>query len=147
MLKNKFVIDSSVIVKWLNQKDEANIDKSDQIAKDIVTGKIDAITTELAKYEVMNAMIFGKKLNTEEVQIPLKTLFSIPLMYSEMGKSLMILTYEIASRNKITFYDASFVALAFANNAVLVTDNPKHQGKVKEVKVVALKDYLQLSSQ
>jgi predicted nucleic acid-binding protein len=41
----------------------------------------------------------------------------------------------------MTYYDASFVALARIENAVLVTDNPKHQAKQLAVKVISLKDY------
>ena len=50
-------------------------------------------------------------------------------------------TYKIGEKSKITYYDACFVSLAKLLNAVLVTDNPKHQAKIKDIKVISLKDY------
>ena len=41
----------------------------------------------------------------------------------------------------MTYYDASFIALAKQEDAILVTDNPKHQTKISGVKVVPLGEY------
>lgn len=50
-------------------------------------------------------------------------------------------TYRLAKNTGVTYYDASFMALALQENAVLVTDNPKHQGRSSKVQVKSLKDY------
>jgi len=50
-------------------------------------------------------------------------------------------TFSLASKLGITYYDASFLSLAKLYKATLVTENIKHQGKTKDIKVVALKDY------
>lgn len=69
------VIDSSIIIKWLNKINEQRLDRADQILTDAQTGKI------------------------------------------------------------------ALLALARQEDAALVTDNPKHQGKSKDVKVIPLADY------
>lgn len=140
-MPDKIIVDSSVIVKWLHQKDEKWLDRAGQVAKDAYKGNVKLITPELAKFEVMNALIYGKRLTLEEVKLPIKILFTIPINFVTFNQKYSFETYKIAKETGITFYDASFIALAMENNATLVTDNPKHQGKVKEAKVMALKDY------
>lgn len=140
-MHKRLVIDSSVIVKWIHQENESHLTQSDQILIDAHKKGFELFAPELAKYEVANALVYGKKLTPKEAEIPIKALFSTPLRFFTFTFKETLETYKIATNNKITFYDASFVALAKEKDAILVTDNPKHQGKIKEVKVVALKDY------
>lgn len=51
------------------------------------------------------------------------------------------LAYQLAGEAEVTYYDASFMALAKQYDALLVTDNFKHQGKLPGIRVLALKDY------
>lgn len=58
-----------------------------------------------------------------------------------INSSVTVKWLNQVNETNITYYDASFIALAKLENAQLVTDNPKHQGKTTEVKVIALQDY------
>ena len=58
-----------------------------------------------------------------------------------MDKVVVDTSVEIAESAGITYYDASFMALAKQEKATLVTDNPKHQRKIQGIKVIALKNY------
>lgn len=70
-MTSKLVIDSSVIVKWLNTTDEGNLEKADKILADALQRKVELLAPELAKYEVGNVLLIRKKLSLKEVQIPL----------------------------------------------------------------------------
>lgn len=140
-MQQYLVPDSSVIVKWLNQTDETNLKQADRIIEQTLTNEIILIAPELAKYEVGNSFLYSKGLNLIQAKTSLSSLYDLPIKFVPQTESLSVNTYKIAQEYKITFYDASFIALAKQENAILVTDNAKHQGKVKEVKVVALKDY------
>ena len=63
---NKLVVDSSVIVKWLNATDEQNLEEADQILADAIKDNVELIAPELAKYEIGNVLLLKKKLSTEE---------------------------------------------------------------------------------
>ncbi|MBI2036413.1 type II toxin-antitoxin system VapC family toxin [Candidatus Microgenomates bacterium] len=140
-MPQKTVVDSSVIVKWLNTDNEQNLEQADRILKEARDGKVEIIAPELSKYEVGNVLFFGKKLTSEQANIPLYWLFHLPITFISLSEELAHKTFSIAERFKITFYDAAFLALAELENAVLVTDNIKHQGKTKEVKVIPLAKY------
>ncbi len=138
----KIVVDSSVILKWLYREDEPNLTQADMLLKDAVQNKLKLITTELAKYEVGNVLLVAKKLPKKKGGEALETLHTLPIEFIAQSEELSKETFTLGSTAEITFYDASFMALAKEQNADLVTDNPKHQQKkIKGLKVISLKNY------
>ena len=135
------VVDSSVITKWLSKKNEENLEKADLIIEQTSNGEVGLIAPELAKYEVGNVLLAGKKLTPQEANISLGTAYSLPITFVSETEDLSKQTFELAYKHDITYYDATFLSLAKQYNATLVTDNIKHQGKSSEIKVVSLKDY------
>lgn len=140
-MPTQLVIDSSVVVKWLSQKDEGYLDQANQIIQDVQSGAVTLLAPELLKYEVANALLLGKRLSQSDASTPLSTLFTLPIQFVPQSETLANETYKIAQQSGITYYDASFMALAMQENATLVTDNPKHQGKTAKIQVTPLKDY------
>ena len=140
MKTNKLVIDTSVIVKWFVTDDELYTKEAEQILKDAVANKIVLYTPSLARYELGNSIV-KRKTNLLSAFDYLETFYKSPITIVDETEELALLTYRIAHEYTLTYYDASFVALAKQENAILITDNTKHQAKVKEAKVVPLKDY------
>ena len=140
-MPKKTVVDTSVIVKWLNTDSEQHLDQADKVLKDARDGKIELLAPELAKYEVGNVLLFGKKLSKKQASTPLHWLFKLPIKFISESELSCNETFSIAEDVKITYYDASFIALAKEEDAVLITDNIKHQGKDSNIEVVSLKDY------
>jgi len=140
-MPRRLVLDSSVMIKWINTVSEFHIENADKILSDALRGNIELLAPELAKYEIGNVLLFSKKLSVKEVQTPLTAFYAYPINFVTQSEELAKETYRIAQDANITYYDASFLALAKQENAILVTDNPKHQGKTTEVKVKSLADY------
>lgn len=139
---DKVVVDSSVIVKWLNQKEESNLDQAEKLFLRSVKDKtVQLITPELAKYEVGNVLSVGKKLESNLLNEALEFFYSIPIDFVKDNLSLSTLSSQLTKKYSITYYDASFTALAKQEKATLVTDNPKHQARVRGVKVIPLEKY------
>lgn len=134
------IIDTSVSVKLLNDRQEQYVKQANQVLLDAQKGKISLLTPELSRYEIGNA-ILKKKLEMPFAQDALGTAYDLPVQFVKETYELACQTYEIAIESNITYYDASFIALAKQENAILVTDNIKHQGKTSEVKVVPLAKY------
>ncbi|MBI4066930.1 type II toxin-antitoxin system VapC family toxin [Candidatus Gottesmanbacteria bacterium] len=142
----KLVVDSSVMLKWVNQDNELYVENANQILSDVKDGKVILLAPELAKYELGNA-ILKKGIDVNQAYQNLETISSLPVEFITETINLAYLTYQMAYEvrltgdKKFTYYDASFVALAKQEEAVLVTDNPKHQSKINGVKVVPLEEY------
>ncbi len=140
MKRRLHVIDSSVMVKWLNRQDEDYVSQADQIRHDARLEKIKIIAPELAKYEIGNALLY-KNMDTPAVKLGLETLYKLPINFYTLNQKRANEILEIAKENKITYYDAAFIQLAREKNATLITANPKHHRQIKGVKIVDIKDY------
>lgn len=141
MLKTRVVVDTSVIVKWLSQDKEGNLDQANKLLGDALENKIELLAPELSKYEAGNTLLFSKKLSPKQGAIVLAQLYTLPIDFITESDDLSKETFSLAYNLEITYYDASFLSLAKQYDATLVTDNVKHQGKMSEIKVIPLKDY------
>ncbi len=137
---NPMVIDSSVTVKWVNQINEQHLDQADKILIDAQAGSIILLAPELTKYEIGNALI-KKNLELSLANEAFAMIYQLPITFIPESEELAKQTFKIAKQVGVTYYDASFMALAQQEDATLVTDNPKHQGKPSGIKVIALSDY------
>lgn len=134
------VVDSSVIVKWLNQTSEENLKQADKLLQLAQDGELELLAPELAKYEIGNVLI-TKLINNTEAEIALQALYLLPITFITESIQIAHQTFFLAHSLRITYYDASFLSLAKLYSATLVTENIKHQGKSTDVKIVSLKDY------
>jgi len=141
MKQQILVIDSSVAIKWLHQENEDDIDLVDRIMKKAQNNLIELVMPELSKYEISNALLY-KKLELPILLRLCERFYTLPLKFIPEDLSVAEMTMEIAYQNNMTYYDASFIALAKKMSGSLVTANQKHQKKkIKGIKILALKDY------
>ncbi|MDE2025446.1 MAG: type II toxin-antitoxin system VapC family toxin, partial [Patescibacteria group bacterium] len=84
------VIDTSVIVKWINTHKEKDTEKADKILNEVKNGQVELLAPELAKYELGNVLLKGKQLIPSEAYISLGTVYSLPITFvaesEEMSK-------------------------------------------------------------
>ena len=120
---------------------ERYIANADKILRQVEAGKIVLYAPDLAKCEVANALLKGKQLEEDEARIALHTLYNFPITFVTENEKTAKRSFAIAKQFDITYYDAVFVVLADMMHATLVTENIKHQGKVAQNNVVALRDY------
>lgn len=140
-MSKSVVTDTSVIIKWLSQDKEENLDSANRLLDDALEGKIELLAPELAKYEAGNTLLFSKGLSSKQGSIVLAQFYTLPINFITESDDLAKQTYKLAYTLGITYYDASFLSIAKQYGATLVTENIKHQGKNSGIKVVSLKDY------
>lgn len=135
-----WVVDSSVILKWILTHKEDWLDQADLLLRRFEAGKIKLVAPVLAKYEVANAIRFKSYSHQEKLDF-IKRFSEIPLKYYQASTDQIIKTMILANDRGITFYDAVFMELAQRLKVVLITANPKHHKSFPGVKVVDLKNY------
>lgn len=140
----QLVVDSSVLVKWLNQQNEKNIEQAELLLKDVRYEKVVLAAPELVKYEIGNVLLVSKQLALSKAKETLEFFFSLPIIFVPETQALAQSSYRIGHELKITYYDAAFLSVAEYLDAPLVTDNIKHQGKSTKVKVISLANYSSL---
>lgn len=140
MSKQRIVVDASVMVKWLRSEKEELLEQADKLLTDFQQGTVELYAPELSKYEVGNVLI-KRKLSPDEAKASLVTYYSLAINFIPESKQLAENTYKFADELNITCYDGTYLSLAEEINAILVTENIKHLGRTKKVKVMPLSQY------
>lgn len=137
----QYIVDASLIVKWIDQKNELLLDKAWSIFRQVREGKIALSAPDLLPCEVFNALIRGKQLTGTDLSRAISAYFAFPITLYPINQELAALSARIAEEYTMTFYDAIYVALAIQTHAPLITHNAKHQAKVSGNMVIDLKNW------
>lgn len=135
-----FVIDASVIVKWLNQDREQHTEQAMLLLTGAALGTHRLVTADLALFEVLNALIRGKGLTGRVLEMALENFFLLPLGRQQTTTRIASLAVLIAQEQKITFYDAVYLAHAQEHGVPLVTANPKDHKPMAGIKTIRIED-------
>lgn len=137
---NKIVLDTSVIIKWyaLEEEGRANALK---IASDYKDGKIEIVMPVFYLWEVNNYL--SRYFKMESAYSIYSNLKLLRFKEYELSHSLTKLSFQIIKKiSGISFYDASFHALAIQENAILITCDEKYFHKTKKLgHIKLLKNY------
>lgn len=132
----KIVLDTSVLIKWFT-KEKGHL-QAKKLLTSLEGNKVKVYLPELTKYEFGNALFKGKNFSYFKANKTLITFYNLPLTFVPEDLKLANLSYKIAQKLNITYYDACFLALAKKEKAILITANPKHQKPIKGIKVKKL---------
>lgn len=111
------VVDASVVAKWYIP--ERDHDRARALRDDYLDGHHDLLAPALLPFEVINALTYSGHFDREDIVEASRTLpeYGIELIpYHEAGP-----VAEIAVKLDVTLSDASYLALAHANEATVCT--------------------------
>ena len=104
-MTSKIVVDTSIIIKWLNKTNEQHIEKTDKLMESALAGTTVLIAPELSKYEIGNVLLTGKKLNPREANVSLGTSYSLPITFITESEDL---AKETSPCRKQTYHARAF---------------------------------------
>ncbi|MDP3741664.1 MAG: type II toxin-antitoxin system VapC family toxin [bacterium] len=130
-------MDASVAIKWFYA--EGDSDKALELLNNIHVGRVRAVAPDLIIYEVSNALWKGKKAPKARILEALDDLYDSPLKIVRLKHEIIKLSVDVMTKYDLSFYDSVYAGLAALLDIPLITANPKHHGKVKEIKVLSLK--------
>ena len=136
-----YVVDTSIVVKWFNTKDENFVSQAQRLLHDAQLEEISLFTPDLAVYELSNALLKGKKLAAAEVYEGFTKLLALPVAIVSYSTAIVLRAASFAEQYNLSVYDATFLAFAAIKRCPLITENVRHQGIVKEIEVMHIKDY------
>lgn len=129
------VLDTSVVAKWFLE--EEGSDKATKIREEFLNGDTQIVICDLTLYELGNLLKF-KGFSPSEINSALGSLFDLGVDIVAPTKSMLGVAAKIAEKCDLTFYDASFIALAQELQFKLKTADKKISEKTKALGFVEL---------
>ena len=135
MSKRVLVADTSVFIKWYRQHEERAAEAL-AIRDRYLAGDILLVEPDVAVYEFANVMRYMKGLTTEQVQLAVTSLLTLPIRWVKPDAGLMTQAVALARAHDVTVYDAVFAALAETLTADFVTADMRFVRRVPELAFV-----------
>ena len=124
-LAAKIVVDTSVLIKWIKTRDEDLVDEARRLLDTIEKTRLEVAVPALLLYEVGNILLMKSRLSPEELVRAIDDLSAFPLVVADPLPDLLRRTARLGRELKLTFYDASFLALAEELDCNFVTADRK----------------------
>ncbi|MFA5792807.1 MAG: type II toxin-antitoxin system VapC family toxin [Candidatus Gracilibacteria bacterium] len=138
--KKIYITDSSVAIKWLT-KEEPFATEALKILNDYATEKIKLIVPDIFWWELGN--YFGRETDSKTAYAILMSLkkyrFATYMLDNEHTLTALRIMEDYSG---VSFYDASYHALAIQNKATFITCDEKYYQKARKLGCIKLlKDY------
>ncbi len=132
----RYVVDASVILKWIVGSER---EPDQEIAMRILDvwshNKISILAPSLWKYEVGN---FVGRVIPDDAEEKMQYLQDLNIKSIELTDKACFMCLNWMKTKDVTFYDASYLAVAFLADAVLLTADEKFVRKMNEKKHITL---------
>ena len=138
-----FVVDASVALKWYVK--ESVREKALQMRDDFVSGLIELEAPSLLLYEIGNALRFHPASTHARCSDAVKQLLDLGLAVHDLDSSKAATAATIAFDQKLTFYDAVYLALAKQLDATFVTADRRlirHLSESEKHHALLLENYI-----
>ncbi|MDR3566505.1 MAG: type II toxin-antitoxin system VapC family toxin [Syntrophobacteraceae bacterium] len=132
----RHVVDASVILKWvLGEEREAEWNKALGLLNDWVGGRVELMAPDLWVYEVGNFL--GRRLPEQALE-KMELLFNLKFSSIALTENMLRLCFHWMAENGVTFYDASYLAVAEETKSILVTADAKFAEKMSRPQFICL---------
>jgi len=137
-----YVVDASVILKWvLGDEREEDQDKARELLNAWVDGRVDLSVPKLWQYEVGNFL--GREI-PEYATEKMKLLLSLGIKSVHLNEDMCFQCLTWMQKNRVTFYDASYLAVAYEIKGTLITADERFIKKMGEIDRICLLKHLDI---
>lgn len=140
MVENKLVVDLSVLIKWF-ALEYNDLDVALSIEADFLAGKCQILMPLFYIWELNNYL--SRNFDSVTATSFYSHFKSYKFQYYDLNLKTSKIAFEIIEKfPKISFYDASYHALAISEEATFVTCDKKYYEKTKKLgHIILLKDF------
>lgn len=135
-----FVPDANIFLSYIVDKDDSS-EMARVFSHDLLMGTIACVVPSIWAYEICNRLSRLRDEDFEESQSLFNT-FRRFFTIQELNNDLIATAYGITVRHPVSFYDATYHALALLNQGTFITLDKKYYEQTKKLKhILLLKDY------
>lgn len=132
-MAGKIVVDTSVLIKWIKTKDEELLVEARRLLRQVETKSINVHVPALLLYEVGNILLLKTNLDPSELEKAIDALEALPFVVAPPATPLLQCAARVGKEFILTFYDASFLALAVELDCPLVTADGRFFDRTKSL--------------
>jgi predicted nucleic acid-binding protein len=116
----KIVVDTSVLIKWFKTRGEELLKEAEQLLEEIERRHVEVHVPALLLYEVGNILL-KTRLGSAALDEAVERLEALPFVVAPPATPLLKRALRLGREFSLTFYDASFLALAVELDCLFVT--------------------------
>lgn len=120
-MAGKIVVDTSVLIKWFKTRDEDLLREARALLKEVEDRPLEVHVPALLLYEVGNILLLKTRLGPAALDDAIERLESLPFVVAPPAVPLLKRAARLGRELTLTFYDASFLALAVELDCPCIT--------------------------
>jgi predicted nucleic acid-binding protein len=132
----KIVVDTSVLIKWFKTRGEELLKEAARLREEIDRGGIEVHVPALLLYEVGNILLVKTRLGPAALDEAVARLEALPFLVAPPATPLLVRALRLGREFNLTFYDASFLALAVELDCPFVTADQRLFDHTRELQRV-----------
>jgi predicted nucleic acid-binding protein len=117
----KIVVDTSVLIRWFKTRGEEFVKEAERLLEEIDHRHIEVHVPALLLYEVGNILLLKTHLGLAGLEVAVERLEALPFVVAPPATPLLKRAHRLGREYSLTFYDASFLALAVELDCPFVT--------------------------
>jgi predicted nucleic acid-binding protein len=117
----KIVIDSSVLIKWVKTRNEELMKEARGLLSQVEKQALEVHVPSLLLYQIGNILLLKTQLDGTALDEALMHLEQFPFIVAPPAVPLLKQAARLSRRWSLTFYDASFLALAVELDCPFIT--------------------------
>ncbi len=117
----RIVVDTSVLIKWFKTRDEELLKEAQRLLEEIESQPVEVHVPALLLYEVGNILLLKTRLGLVALDEAIERLERLPFVVAPPATPLLKRAVRLGRQFNLTFYDASFLALAVELHCPCVT--------------------------
>ena len=118
---SKIVVDTSVLTKWFKTRGEELLTEARQLLEEVERRPVEVHVPALLLYEVANILLLKTRLGLAALEGAVERLEALPFVVCPPATPLLKRALRLGRQFGLTFYDASFLALAVELDCPFVT--------------------------
>lgn len=117
----KIVVDTSVLIKWFKTRDEDLVKEARALLGEVETRPFEVHVPALLLYEIGNILLLKTRLGSAALDDAIEQLEALPFIVAPPATPLLKRAARLGRELALTFYDASFLALAVELDCPCIT--------------------------
>jgi predicted nucleic acid-binding protein len=136
-----FVLDTSVILKWFSDFEEADLDQALLLRQAFLEGKVLFVVPDLLFYELANALRHNPNFSKGDVEEAVHSVYEMGLEAKGAEESVMAEAISLAFKYDLAVYDAYFLALSKNEGKPFITADYRFVERLKGFReIIKLRD-------